>query len=80
MRNTTLQLQLRERTEVISDASAAKQAIEAEVETMNRQYNSSKNSTHKMTHEMTKQFEGMQELLVDKVRLRVTNKMAKQRV
>mmetsp|Transcript_31487 Transcript_31487/g.62855 ORF Transcript_31487/g.62855 Transcript_31487/m.62855 type:complete len:184 (-) Transcript_31487:184-735(-) len=69
MRNNTLQLQIRERTEVISEAHSAKRAIEADVDTMTRQYNSSQGSTNKMTHEMTKQFEGMQELLVDKITL-----------
>lgn len=67
--NTTLILQLRERTEVISDCIEAKRSLEKEVIEINDQFSSSKNRTRQITHEMTRQFETMQEQLVDKISL-----------
>mmetsp|Transcript_7894 Transcript_7894/g.10204 ORF Transcript_7894/g.10204 Transcript_7894/m.10204 type:complete len:207 (+) Transcript_7894:3-623(+) len=67
MRNTTLALQLRERTEIISDSLEAKRALEIEVDQINESFSSSKTKTLNMTNEMTGQFENMQELLVDKI-------------
>jgi len=54
---------------VITDSIEAKRSLEKEVVEINEQFSSSKSQTRQITHEMTRQFENMQEQLVDKISL-----------
>ena len=69
MKNTTLELQLREKTEVIMEANQAQRAIDDEVETTMNKTMTTKSDTLQLTAEMTKQFESMEEVLVEKIAL-----------
>ena len=56
------------RIETIDECAASKRAVEAETEALFKENASRLKSTNLMTSDMTREFESMQEMLVDKAR------------
>lgn len=65
----SLQVQLSERTEDSSKAMAAKRELQARVEQIAKDFEEEKNATFEITQDMTRQYKGMQEELLSRVRL-----------
>jgi len=67
MKCTSLQLQLRERTEATTEAMAASRKYEAQFNEMNSKLEDEQKGTMEITKAMTRQYEAMQEQLVDRI-------------
>lgn len=64
---TSLQMQLAERTEDASRAMASKRQLEGKVDEINKSLDDKEEATQYITQAMTRQYEAMQEQLVDKI-------------
>ena len=64
----SLQLQLAERSEESSRASMAKRELQGRVEQITRDFEEEEKQTFEITQDMTRQYKGMQEELLGRVR------------
>ena len=66
----SLQLQLAERSEESSRALVAKRDLQSRVEQITRDFEEEEKQTFEITQDMTRQYKGMQEELLGRVRFR----------
>ena len=64
----SLQLQLAERSEEASRALAAKRELQSRVEQISKDFDEEEKQTFEITQDMTRQYKGMQEELLGRVR------------
>ena len=65
----SLQLQLAERSEEASRALAGKRELQSRVEQISKDFDEEEKQTFEITQDMTRQYKGMQEELLSRVRL-----------